>query len=204
MPYLPMVVLAAAVMAATFVPRSPPLSVPPSMLAATEVVTPDGFWALIEAARRNGADCDRQAATLGAQLGQLSPVQIVQFDEEMRARLVESYRWDLWGVAYLINGGASDDGFEYFRAWLIAQGRDYFAAALGDPERAADRAEAGEAECEAILYVAAEAYETKTGEQLPPSRVRYPAEPAGQPWDEDDLEARFPAVARRFNWGSPG
>lgn len=199
MRYLPIVVLAAAIMAATFAPRSTPLSVPPSMLAATDVVTPDALWALIEAARSNGADCDSQAAALGAQLSQLSPEQIVQFAEEMRTRLVESYRWDLWGVAYLINGGASDDGFEYFRAWLIAQGRDYFNAALGDPERAADRAGAGEAECEAILYAAAEAYELKTGEQLPPSRVQYPAEPAGQPWDEDDLEARFPEVARRFN-----
>lgn len=199
MRYLPTVVLVAVIMAATFVPRSATLSVSPSSLAATDVVTPDAFWALIEASRSNGADCDSQAATLGAQLSQLLPEQIVQFDEEMRARLVESYRWDLWGVAYLINGGASDDGFEYFRSWLIAQGRDYFSAALGDPERAADSAEAGEAECEAILYVAAEAYESKTGEQLPPSRVRYPAEPAGQPWDEDDLESRFPAVARRFN-----
>jgi len=199
MRYLPVVVLAAAIIAATFAPRSPPLSVPPSMLAATDVVTPDAFWALIEATRSNGADCDSQAATLGAQLSRLSPEQIVQFDEEMRARFVESYRWDLWGVAYLINGGASDDGFEYFRGWLIAQGRDYFSAALGDPERAADSAEAGEAECEAILYVAAEAFESKTGGQLPPSGVRYPAEPAGQPWEEDDLEARFPAVARRFN-----
>ncbi|HEV3052671.1 MAG TPA: DUF4240 domain-containing protein [Longimicrobium sp.] len=199
MRYLPIVVLAAAIMAATFAPRSTSLSVPPPMLGATEVVTPDAFWALIEAARSNGADCDSQAATLDAQLSQLSPEQIVQFDQEMRARLVESYRWDLWGVAYLINGGASDDGFEYFRAWLIAQGRDYFSAALGDPERAADRAEAGEAECEAMLYVAADAYESKTGEQLPPSGVRYPAKPAGQPPDEEDLEARFPAVARRFN-----
>ena len=199
MRYLPITVLAAALMATTFAPRSTPVSVPPSMLAATDVVTPDAFWALIEAARSNRADCDSQAATLGAQLSQLSPKQIVQFDREMRTRLVESYRWDLWGVAYLINGGASDDGFEYFRGWLIAQGRDYFSAALLDPERAADSAEAGEAECEAILYVAAEAHETKTGEQLPPSGVQYPAEPAGQPLDEEDLEARFPAVARRFN-----
>lgn len=169
------------------------------MLTTTEPVTPEAFWALIEAARNDGDDCDSQAAALGALLGQLSPEQIVQFSRELQARLVESYRWDLWGVAYLVNGGASADGFEYFRGWLIAQGQSYFNAALGDPQRAADRAEAGEAECEAILYVVAEVYESKTGEQLPPSGVRYPRQPAGQSWDEDDLEALFPEVARRFD-----
>ena len=44
------------------------------------------------------------------------------------------YTWDLWGVAYILKGGCSDDGFEYFRAWLIARGRDFVAQALADPE----------------------------------------------------------------------
>jgi hypothetical protein len=35
----------------------------------------------------------------------------------------EAHRWDLWAAAYVINGGASDDGFEYFLGWLMAQGR---------------------------------------------------------------------------------
>jgi len=26
------------------------------------------------------------------------------------------------GAAYIINGGCSDDGFEYFRRWLVLQG----------------------------------------------------------------------------------
>ncbi len=38
----------------------------------------------------------------------------------------------------VVNGGCSDDGFEYFRGWLIGQGGAYFEAALKDPERAAD------------------------------------------------------------------
>jgi hypothetical protein len=33
-----------------------------------------------------------------------------------------------------MNGGCSDDGFEYFRAWLLAQGRDTFEKALEDPD----------------------------------------------------------------------
>jgi hypothetical protein len=40
--------------------------------------------------------------------------------------LAASYRTVLWAAACLINGGYSDDGFEYFRGWLIVQGRDVF------------------------------------------------------------------------------
>ena len=43
----------------------------------------------------------------------------------------DSYRWDLWGAAYLANGGCSDDGFDYFRGWLIGQGRKVSARCAG-------------------------------------------------------------------------
>jgi len=39
-----------------------------------------------------------------------------------RRYLNKAYTWDLWGAAYLINGGCSDDGFEYFRRWLVSRG----------------------------------------------------------------------------------
>ena len=52
--------------------------------------------------------------------------------------LAASYREDLWGAAYLINGGASDDGFEYFRGWLMTQGRAVFARAVADPDSLAE------------------------------------------------------------------
>ncbi len=54
-------------------------------------------------------------------------------------------------MAYIINGGCSDDGFDYFLGWLIAKGRKYFEAALVNPERAGDGAEPGDVvECEDI------------------------------------------------------
>jgi hypothetical protein len=52
--------------------------------------------------------------------------------------MAESYRWDLWGAAYLINGGCSDDGFDYFRGWLLSQGRAIWQATLADPDSLAD------------------------------------------------------------------
>lgn len=37
-----------------------------------------------------------------------------------------SYRQDLWAVAYTVLGGCSDDGFDYFRFWLVARGKEVF------------------------------------------------------------------------------
>ena len=158
--------------------------------------TTDEFWQLIESTRSE--DCDAHAERLTRRLAALPPPRIVAFSRELELRLDDAYRWDLWGVAYLVNGGSSDDGFEYFRGWLIAQGRSYFEAALRDPQRAADRARAGEAECEALLHVAHSAYEAATGRALPDSETTMDMVPKGREWTEEDLPELFPEVARRF------
>ncbi|MFF5497583.1 DUF4240 domain-containing protein [Streptomyces aquilus] len=37
-----------------------------------------------------------------------------------------------------MNGGCSDDGFDYFRGWPIAQGREDFERATADPDALAE------------------------------------------------------------------
>ena len=34
----------------------------------------------------------------------------------------------------MINGGSSDDGFHYFRAWLISRGQAVYEAAVANPD----------------------------------------------------------------------
>ena len=101
----------------------------------------DQFWSLIEASRQANGNSYEQAIALQQLLEPLALPEIIAFQQHLYDRLEESYRWDLWGIAYIIDGFCSDDGFEYFRAWLIGQGREYFETALQQPERAADRTE---------------------------------------------------------------
>ncbi|NUR98670.1 MAG: DUF4240 domain-containing protein, partial [Kribbellaceae bacterium] len=86
----------------------------------------DGFWGLVEEARATVddtvADPDGVADALTKVLGTASAEEIVGFGTELARLQVESYRWDLWAAAYLINSGASEDGFDSFRGWLLAQG----------------------------------------------------------------------------------
>jgi Protein of unknown function (DUF4240) len=77
----------------------------------------------VEAAKVAGdVDCQAQGGRLTAKLELLAPEEIVSFAPHFSRRMAEGYRWDLWGLAYQFNGGCSDDGFVYFRCWLLAAG----------------------------------------------------------------------------------
>lgn len=158
------------------------------------------FWKLLErAANAGGGKCQATAEALETALMRLSPDEILGFELRKETCMAESYRWDLWAVAYLMNGGCSDDGFEYFRGWLLTQGSDYFEAALRDPERAADRALGQDNhECEAILYPAREVYTRKTKRPMPFALAPRPLHPVGKSWEEEELPALYPRLAARF------
>lgn len=165
------------------------------------------LWDLIETARDevdDPTDADAVAESLVRTLAERDPEVIEAFDVAMGAVLAESYLTDLWGAAYLVNEGASDDGFDYFRGWLITQGRDVFEAAVADPDSLAEvgavrraLADGDELECEAMLAVAWDAYEEATGEELPDAAR--PDLPELDPmWDFDDEDAmreRLPRLA---------
>jgi Protein of unknown function (DUF4240) len=158
----------------------------------------DRFWELVEAAAVAGdGRCHAQAEQLTAMLEQLAPEEIVSFERHFTQRMAEAYRWDLWGLAYQLNGGCSDDCFVYFRCWLLAQGRATWEATLADPDSLMDHPVAlrsGQTlDCEPMLYVTINAYYTRAEAELPDdSHIPEPAEPFGEQWDfQDDEEVRL-------------
>ena len=99
----------------------------------------DDFWQLIDRARAGaGESPTRSPPGRSPLLAERDPEDIVGYAHHQQRVLAASYRVDLWGAAYLINGGASDDGFEYFRGWLMTQGRAVFARAVADPDSLAE------------------------------------------------------------------
>jgi hypothetical protein len=96
--------------------------------------------------------------------------EIVAAGHALQELMVGSYRTPLWAAAYVVNGGCSNDGFDYFRGWLIVQGREVFEHVVADPDALADlpviHAQApSEAylECEDTLYIASRAHRAATG-----------------------------------------
>ena len=167
-------------------------------------MTLDEFWALVDKSRKGAeAGTDEQADKLTDLLAALPPDDVVAFMQHFYELRNEAYRWDLWAVAFIINGGCSDDGFLDFRAWLIAKGRKFFEAALAKPEDAAKGVGAGqECEFESFAYSAPKAYEKATGLDFPDDRLDLSGileNPAGTPWEEEDLPKLFPKLCKKFD-----
>ena len=103
------------------------------------IVDTDRFWEIIEKSTRHDPETAEQWHTkLVDQLVKLPADEILAWDRIFADLTSRAYRNDLWAAAYLINGGASDDGFYYFRCWLIGMGRDVYVNALEDPDSLAD------------------------------------------------------------------
>ncbi|GAA2738026.1 DUF4240 domain-containing protein [Actinocorallia aurantiaca] len=171
----------------------------------------DQFWVFIDEARAaavNANDPDSVSASAIKIMNSWDPTEIAAVQQPLWGVLAESYRGDLWGAAYLINGGASDDGFEYFRGWLISQGREVFGRALAAPDSLAEEpavraaVSAGlDLDGEAMLGIVWEAYRQKVGEELPPGNATVPYPSIDFGWDFDDssaMEQYLPRLSRLF------
>jgi hypothetical protein len=164
------------------------------------------FWSIIEkSSKPEGSGQDAQVAGLRGALEELTPDEIVGFQRCFDGCLVGAYHWDLWGAAYIIGGGCSDDGFMDFRSWLVSKGEAVYNAALKDPETLAEAVVDSDDDCqfEEFQYVASQVWERKTRKDLsrfPTMESEHPESPEGEEWSEegDDLERRFPKLWKRF------
>ncbi|MEV6761189.1 DUF4240 domain-containing protein [Streptomyces sp. NPDC051105] len=165
------------------------------------------FWELVDGTREAAeGDPEDQADLLVERLLQLDPDMVLDFARHFEARYNRAYRWDLWGAAWVLLDGASDDAFDFFRCWLIGQGREVFEGALHDPDGLAeslgDFDEEIDGDGEELGYAADEAYEQLTGTVAPDLGIApAPSEPEGSPVDfenEQALAERFPRLWNRF------
>ncbi|GHD28977.1 hypothetical protein GCM10010335_17210 [Streptomyces galbus] len=165
------------------------------------------FWELVDTAREAAeGDPEEQADLLVSRLLDLDPDAVLDFARHFESRYQRAYRWDLWGAAWVLLDGASDDAFDFFRCWLIGQGREVFEGALHDPDSLADLLDDFDEEIdgdgEELGYAADEAYEQLTGTVAPDLGLPAPAaEPEGTPIDFEDeqvLAERYPKLWDRF------
>lgn len=167
------------------------------------------FWRMIDEARATG---DTAAALERALVG-VAASEILGFDAWLWAYRCALRREDLWAAAYMVRGGCSDDGFDYFRGWLIAQGEVAVLRLVRDPEVLAELDD-GSMQSEALLYVASKAYETKTGEEMPRDASTTAVIPGVEAWPADRLAPRrkwtrallretYPKLWARAAWPEP-
>ncbi|MDT0405079.1 MULTISPECIES: DUF4240 domain-containing protein [Streptomyces] len=173
-----------------------------------------GFWQLIEAARQQAPDPDDGADVVRRATSRLAThpaEEIVATQQVLWDLMADSCTDALWAAAYVINGGCSDDGFDYFRGWLIAQGREAFERATADPDALAElsavrTAAAAERplECGEMLTVAWDAHDIATGAHIPDDAftIRYPEPDPAWNFDFDDrgeMARRLPRLTALYS-----
>lgn len=166
----------------------------------------DEFWQTIDTVHdESGGDMKRKCELLKQQLSRLSEEDIRQFIDHFDSADALAYSWPLWGAAYVIHGGCSDDAFSDFRATLISQGRRIYHAVLADPESLAELEVEDEEDLfyEGYQYVKNEVAEEKLG-RIPERRVPFPDQPAGEEWDEDGVNSRYPRLAAKYGASATG
>jgi hypothetical protein len=155
------------------------------------------FWELLE-----GLDPESAGGELAARLDELEPADIATFQRHFDDEHARACTWPLWGAAYLMEAGCSDDGFIDFRYGLISRGQRIFESALADPDSLADLLDGDDfLSNEEFGYVAREIYESKTGGEMPHRRESNLGDPTGEEWDFDDealCAAKLPKLWAKF------
>lgn len=165
----------------------------------------DRFWEIVGKVRGWEKNPDHHLTALKDELMKLSLDDIAGFQSAFAERMRDSYTWGLWAAAYVIHGGASDDGFQYFRTWLIFKGRDAFETAQRDPDSLADRdlvpGPEGLWEFEELAYAANEVWKAKGGKgdvRDMAAPVDFLGEPKGTRWNDGELSETLPKLFKRF------
>ena len=142
----------------------------------------DEFWKIIKISE---GQSDPETI-IENELKKLPPEEIIDYQEHFDTLHEKAYQWNLWGAAYIIEGGCSDDCFMDFRYGLISKGKEIYEKALENPDSLADLNPEQEISNESFGYAAMEAYEELTNKEIPRKEFTQPEEPIGKEWDFDD------------------
>ena len=172
----------------------------------------DDFWNLIaEAKKECGQDMDASTQWLTDRLTALGPQQAQDFHDIRRGYQQLADQYGLWSAALIMCSNCLDDEFINFRAWLIAQGREVYLAALENPDSLADIESYGGCQFEGLTHVGSKVLESLTGHDA------YCADPfaydalvaelkqdivygegIGYPYKWDEIAGAFPRLCGKY------
>ena len=159
----------------------------------------DRFYDLVEQAREGHGPTAPPADEMALRvvLDGLPDDEVAGFAERFQSELVRLNRWSVWGAGYVAGDGMSDDGFHYFRSWLIGKGRDAVETALLAPDDLVELlGDDEELDAEGLEYQAIEIL-AERGLADPRDDSTADGEPEGDPFDEETVQRRYPRLAAR-------
>lgn len=126
------------------------------------------YWKIVDTSIKGTRNQDEQERVLVKEIEKLTPKEMIGFRLRTDKLLYDTYNSAMWCAGYIMNGGCSDDGFEYFRNWIISRGKDTYYKAKENPDSLISEVIEGEEyyDFESFWYVALTAFTNKTGKDL--------------------------------------
>lgn len=164
-------------------------------------MTIDDFWALVDRVHMaSGGKMDRKCKLLEDELRKLSADEVQSFHQHFTNYYYQAYTQDLWGAAYIICGGCSNDGFMDFRSSLVSMGQTIFEEAVANAESLAEHnIDPDTAISEGYQYPAVLIYEEKTGREMPHYK-QHPKRCKGLAFKEWAMSKRFPKLTAKYGY----
>lgn len=177
------------------------------LILTAEMLDEDLFWKIIENSLSETLNQNEQEHYLIDTLSKLIPKDIVGFYLRNSKLMADSYTSELWCAIYIVNGGCSDDGYEYFRSWLISRGKDVYYKVVEKPDNLIEFIpKKASLEFEGFMYITIEAFKKRTGKNLYDyvDLDTFHLEQGSYPefeftWDEDNPESMKKLCPRLFD-----
>jgi hypothetical protein len=126
------------------------------------------YWQIIKESLKEGSYQSYQEHYLVHKLQKCSLEEIACYQLRTELLMGASFLSDLWCAASLMNNGCSNDGFDYFRCWLISRGKEVYQEALQKADSLVTQIDPSKQfyDFERFGYIAHSVFEQKTGENL--------------------------------------
>lgn len=147
-------------------PETKPNTIP--LEKSSALLDEDLYWSIVDKSLKNSTNKDQQRQILVEEISKLTPTEMIGFRLRTDKLLYDTYTSEMWCAGYIMNEGCSDDGFEYFRNWVISRGKETYYKAKQNPDNLVSEIVPGKEsyEFELYWYVALDAFKQQTGKDL--------------------------------------
>ena len=176
---------------------------------ASSFLKEEKLWHIIDDSNKGIPSLDEQSKKLIEEIDKLSEDEIIGYMFHFNKFYDEAYNGDLWAVAYIVMGGCSDDGFDYFRYWLVTRGKEVYSKAILNADSLCDEfdkvAKGDVPEFEEVAYIASNIFEEKFKQDYDQEEEKYDTDytstrlPFALNWDEDDEDSMIAICPNTFD-----
>ncbi|MFZ6862793.1 DUF4240 domain-containing protein [Undibacterium sp. Ji67W] len=143
------------------------------------------FWEVVQKCKRFDDPADGQEN----KLAKLQPQQVAAFKWHLENFVCAAYSWDMWGAAYMLRSGCSEDSFMNFLYGLVSQGKRRYEKAVHNPDSLAELWGQPDISSEDYCYVPRRVYAEMTGQEIPDNCWIVPGTLTGEYFSDTPIDA---------------